>query len=81
FTLHNAQGCSMDVACIDFASCHSIQSAYVMLSCVHSLKGLCILWPFGINKIRNHILEELRSELKRTENLALQRFQKTLSVV
>ncbi|KAJ3881169.1 hypothetical protein F5051DRAFT_289927, partial [Lentinula edodes] len=70
FTSHNAQGRSMDVACIDFASCRSIQSAYVMLSRVRSLKGLCILRPFSINKIRNHISEELRSELKRTENLA-----------
>ncbi|KAJ3931074.1 MAG: hypothetical protein NXY57DRAFT_896848 [Lentinula lateritia] len=75
FTSHNAQGHSMDVACIDFASCHSIQSAYVMLSRVRSLKGLCILRPFSINKPRNHISEELRSELKRTENLALRTAQ------
>ncbi|KAJ3846214.1 hypothetical protein EV368DRAFT_53088 [Lentinula lateritia] len=34
FTSHNAQDHSMDVVCIDFASCHSIQSTYVMLSCV-----------------------------------------------
>ncbi|ESK82059.1 atp-dependent dna helicase pif1 [Moniliophthora roreri MCA 2997] len=69
-TSHNAQGCSMDVVCIDLASCRSIQSAYVMLSRVHSLKGLCILCPFGLNRIKNHISEELCCELKRTCELS-----------
>ncbi|KAJ4492071.1 hypothetical protein C8J55DRAFT_419538, partial [Lentinula edodes] len=32
FTSHNSQGRSLNVACIDFTSCQSIQSAYVMLS-------------------------------------------------
>ncbi|KAJ7434456.1 hypothetical protein B0H11DRAFT_2235573 [Mycena galericulata] len=67
FTSHNAQGRSLDVCCIDIAGCPTIQSAYVMLSRVRRLKGLCILRPFGLQRIRNHISEELRMELKRTE--------------
>jgi hypothetical protein len=39
-------------ACIDLASCTTIQSAYVMLSRVKSLKGLCILRPFRLKVIR-----------------------------
>jgi hypothetical protein len=67
FTSHNAQGRSLDVCCIDLASCPTIQSAYVMLSRVRSLKGLCILRPFRLDRIQNHISQELREELKRTE--------------
>ncbi|KAE9404383.1 hypothetical protein BT96DRAFT_813596, partial [Gymnopus androsaceus JB14] len=48
FTSHNSQGHSLEVVCIDLASCHSIQSTYVMLLHVHSLKGLCMLRPFII---------------------------------
>ncbi|KAF8212165.1 hypothetical protein K438DRAFT_1662825 [Mycena galopus ATCC 62051] len=40
-----------------------------MLSRVKSLKGLCILRPFRLDKIQNHISEELRQELLRTEAL------------
>ncbi|KAJ7662877.1 hypothetical protein B0H17DRAFT_903887, partial [Mycena rosella] len=65
FTSHNAQGRSLDVCCIDLASCTTIQCAYVMLSRVRRLEGLCILRPFGLQRIRNHISEELRMELKR----------------
>ncbi|KAJ3889847.1 hypothetical protein GG344DRAFT_28251, partial [Lentinula edodes] len=71
FTSHNSQGRSLNVACIDFTSCRSIQSAYVMLSRVRSLKGLCILRPFHIGKIQNHISEELRQEMRRTHELSL----------
>ncbi|KAJ7190788.1 hypothetical protein B0H12DRAFT_993597, partial [Mycena haematopus] len=60
FTLHNAQGRSLDVCCIDLAACPLIQSAYVMLSRVRRLEGLCILRPFQPDRIRNHISEELR---------------------
>jgi hypothetical protein len=67
FTSHNAQGRSLDVCCIDLASCPSIQSAYVMLSRVRSLKGLAILRPFKLDRIQNHISQELREELRRTE--------------
>jgi hypothetical protein len=67
FTSHNAQGRSLHVCCIDLASCPTIQSAYVMLSRVRSLKGLCILRPFRLDRIQNHISQELREELKRTE--------------
>ncbi|KAJ7074949.1 hypothetical protein B0H15DRAFT_765529, partial [Mycena belliarum] len=63
FTSHNAQGRSLDVCCIDLASCPTIQSAYVMLSRVRSLKGLCILRPFRLDRIQNHISQELREEL------------------
>ncbi|TRM56484.1 hypothetical protein BD626DRAFT_357201, partial [Schizophyllum amplum] len=69
FTSHNSQGRSLHAACIDLASCRSIQSAYVMLSRVRSLKGLCILRPFNISKIKTHISQELRHELKRTDTL------------
>ncbi|KAJ7156576.1 hypothetical protein C8R43DRAFT_819684, partial [Mycena crocata] len=64
FTSHNAQGRSLDVCCIDLASCPTIQSAYVMLSWVQSLKGLCILRPYGLSRIHNHISQELREEMK-----------------
>ncbi|KAJ7247544.1 hypothetical protein C8J57DRAFT_1080718 [Mycena rebaudengoi] len=67
FTSHNAQGRSLDVCCIDLASCPTIQSAYVMLSRVRRLKGLCILRPLGLDRVHNHISEELRTEMKRTE--------------
>ncbi|KAJ7931874.1 hypothetical protein B0H13DRAFT_1466052, partial [Mycena leptocephala] len=48
FTSHNAQGRSLEVCCIGLASCTTIQSAYVMLSRVRSLKGLCMLRPFRL---------------------------------
>ncbi|KAJ7441985.1 hypothetical protein FB451DRAFT_959090, partial [Mycena latifolia] len=60
FPSHNAQGRSLHVCCIDLAGCPSIQSAYVMLSRVWTLKGLCILRPFNFDRIHNHISEELR---------------------
>jgi hypothetical protein len=41
-----------------------------MLSRVRSLKGLCILRPFPLERIRSHISEELRNELDRTELIA-----------
>jgi hypothetical protein len=67
FTSHNVQGRSLDVCCIDLAGCPLIQSTYVMLSQVWSLKGLCILRPFVLDRIQNHISQELRSELQRVE--------------
>jgi hypothetical protein len=69
FTSHNSQGRTLERACIDLASCTTIQSAYVMLSRVKSLKGLCILRPFRLEAIQKHISEELRQELARTEEL------------
>ncbi|KAJ6515714.1 hypothetical protein C8R45DRAFT_762177, partial [Mycena sanguinolenta] len=57
FTSHNSQGRTLGTACIDLASCVSIQSAYVMLSRLKSLKGLCILRPFRLEVIQNHISE------------------------
>ncbi|KAJ6512934.1 hypothetical protein C8R45DRAFT_772682, partial [Mycena sanguinolenta] len=70
FTSHNSQGRTLGYACIDLASCRSIQSAYVMLSRLRSLKGLCILRPFKLSRIQNHISEELRAEMERTNALA-----------
>ncbi|KAJ7775634.1 hypothetical protein DFH07DRAFT_722880, partial [Mycena maculata] len=64
FTSHNAQGHSLHVCCIDLASCPSIQSAYVMLSRVRTFEGLCILRPFRLDRIQNHISQELREELR-----------------
>ncbi|KAJ7501692.1 hypothetical protein B0H11DRAFT_1627807, partial [Mycena galericulata] len=55
FTSHIAQGRSLDVCCIDLASCPTIQSAYVMLSRVRPLKGLCILCPFRRKEIRSKL--------------------------
>ncbi|KAJ6510848.1 hypothetical protein C8R45DRAFT_769671, partial [Mycena sanguinolenta] len=65
FTSHNSQGQTLESACLDLASCVSIQSAYVMLSRIKSLKGLSILRPFRLKIIQNHISEELRKELDR----------------
>ena len=70
FTSHNSQGRTLKTACIDLASCASIQSVYVILSRVKSMKGLCILRPFRLSTIQNHISEELRNELDRTNELA-----------
>jgi hypothetical protein len=50
--------------CIDLANCPTIQSAYVMLSWVQLLQGLCILRPFRLNHIQNHISQELQEEMK-----------------
>ncbi|KAJ6453854.1 hypothetical protein DFH09DRAFT_963687, partial [Mycena vulgaris] len=58
---------SLDVCCVDLASCPTMQSAYVMFSRVRSLKGLCILRPFRLDRLQNHISQELREELKRTD--------------
>ncbi|KAJ7843919.1 WD40-repeat-containing domain protein [Mycena olivaceomarginata] len=67
FTSHNAQGRSLDVCCIDLAGYPTIHSAHILLSRLRRLKGRCILRPFGPQRIRNHISEELGTELKRTE--------------
>jgi hypothetical protein len=72
FTSHNSQGRTLNKCCVDLASCTSIQSAYVMLSRVRSLSGLCILRPFALDRIRNHISQELRQELERTSIKAIQ---------
>jgi hypothetical protein len=71
FTSHNSQGRSLEAACVDLASCRSLQSAYVMLSRLRSRKGLCILRPFRLRTIQNHISQELRQELERTAALEL----------
>ncbi|KAJ6481023.1 hypothetical protein C8R45DRAFT_760952, partial [Mycena sanguinolenta] len=64
-----SQGRTLETACIDLVSCVSIQSTYVMLSRLKSLKGLCILRPFRLSTIQTHISEELRDELDRTDEL------------
>jgi hypothetical protein len=69
FTSHNSQGRTLERVCINLASCTTIQSAYVMLSRIKPLKGLCILRPFRLETIKKHISEELRDELTRTEEL------------
>ena len=38
-----------------------------MLSRVRTFEGLCILRPFRLDRIQNHISQELREELRRTE--------------
>ncbi|KAH8802371.1 hypothetical protein DL96DRAFT_1475472 [Flagelloscypha sp. PMI_526] len=65
FTAHNSQGRSLHVCCIDLAGCTTTEAAYVMLSRVRSLEGLCILRPFSFSKISTRISEQLRTELKR----------------
>jgi hypothetical protein len=72
FTSHNSQGRSLDKACIDLASCVSIQSAYVMVSRLKSREGLCILRPFNLSVIQKHISEEIRNEMNRTGELEKQ---------
>lgn len=72
FTSHNSQGRSLEKACIDLASCVSIQSAYVMVSRLKSRKGLCILRPFNLSVIQKHVSEEIRNEMTRTSKLETQ---------
>ncbi|KAJ7602729.1 hypothetical protein FB45DRAFT_673102, partial [Roridomyces roridus] len=72
FTSHNAQGRTLEQSCIDLASCLSIQSAYVMLSRLRTLEGLCILRPFKLKVIQTHISQEVRDELERTKQLEKQ---------
>ncbi|KAJ7635228.1 hypothetical protein FB45DRAFT_678489, partial [Roridomyces roridus] len=69
FTAHNSQGRTLDRACIDLASADSIQSSYVMLSRLRSLEGLCILRPFQLKAIQNHISQETRDEMRRTDEV------------
>jgi hypothetical protein len=67
YTAHNSQGCSLDAACIDLATCRSTAAAYVMLSRLRSLDGLCILRPFPESKITTHVSQEVRDELRRLD--------------
>ncbi|KIJ23824.1 hypothetical protein M422DRAFT_195444, partial [Sphaerobolus stellatus SS14] len=64
YTAHNSQGRSLNVGCINFASCPNLAMAYVMLSCLRCLDGLTILRPFASNKIRCRAPEEIQNELK-----------------
>ncbi|KIJ34390.1 hypothetical protein M422DRAFT_182209, partial [Sphaerobolus stellatus SS14] len=73
-TAHNSQGQSLNVGCINFASCPNLAMAYVMLSHLRSLDVLTILCPFASNKSRCRAPEEVWNELKRLDELA----QKTL---
>lgn len=73
FTAHNAQGRTLDRACLDLASCPSTMSAYVMLSRLRTLEGLSVLRPFDTSKsgyLRRHISQSIREELQREERLA-----------
>ena len=69
YTAHNSQGISLNSSFIDLSSDPSITCAYVMLSCLHSLDGLKILWPFSFEKCNKHGPEEMHAELKRLDAL------------
>jgi hypothetical protein len=70
YTDYKSQGRSLDSAIVDLASSHSLQGAYVMLSCVRSLKGLAILRSFPSKKIEQNLSQEIRSEMTRLSELA-----------
>ena len=70
FTAHNAQGRSLDTACLDLESTRSTAAAYVMLSRLRSTAGLAILRPFDFKRISTHIMPDLRRELTRLDDLA-----------
>lgn len=72
FTAHKSQGQTYEKVVVDLASCRGSAAPYVMLSRVKSLEGLCILRDFAIDKIRCHMNEDCRREMKRLERLDLQ---------
>ena len=69
YTDYKSQGRTLDTAIVDPASASTLQGAYVMLSRVRSLNGLCILRPFNPNKIEQRLSQELRTELDRLQQL------------
>lgn len=69
YTDYKSQGRTLKKAIVDLASVRSLQGAYVMLSRVHSLKGLAILRWFPATKIHQRPPQDLREELERLDNL------------
>jgi hypothetical protein len=55
----------MDHPVIDLTHCYSLQSVYVMLSRVKSLKGVAILRNFPANKVNQCLAQEFQNEFRR----------------
>ncbi|KAE8218468.1 hypothetical protein CF319_g7667 [Tilletia indica] len=74
YTCHNSQGRSLTTATIDLESASVAKDktplAYVMLSRLRSLEGLTILRPFPFAVISTHASHQVRTELKRVQDLA-----------
>ncbi|EJU02404.1 hypothetical protein DACRYDRAFT_51594, partial [Dacryopinax primogenitus] len=70
-TDYKSQGCSLDHTIVDLARCQSPQSAYVMLSQVHTLHGLAILRDFDTEKIYCSLPSNLCNKIERLERLTL----------
>ncbi|KAI0056635.1 hypothetical protein BV25DRAFT_1813624 [Artomyces pyxidatus] len=69
YTDYKSQGRSLDRVVVDVAGCRSLQSLYVMLSRVKTLKGLAILRWFPPDKISQRLSHEFRSEFARLDVL------------
>ncbi|KIM77056.1 hypothetical protein PILCRDRAFT_77181 [Piloderma croceum F 1598] len=69
FTDYKVQGQLMERAIVDITYCSSLQSMYVMLSRVRSLKGIAILRKYPANKINQRLAQEFRNEFKRLKSL------------
>ena len=54
---------------IDLQGCHSLQSAYVMLSRATSLKGIAIMRWFNPSKINRSLSQQFRDEFARLKQL------------
>ncbi|KAI0043926.1 hypothetical protein FA95DRAFT_1497894 [Auriscalpium vulgare] len=78
YTDYKSQGRSLETVIVDIAGCRSLQSAYVMLSRVKSLKGLAILRGFPPNKISMPLTHEFRDEFARLASLAASTKQRYL---
>ena len=63
FMDYKVQGASLKTVIIDLASAHSIQNAYVMLSCATRLAGLAVFRPFAPHCIFCCLPQDLRNEL------------------
>ena len=69
FTDYKIQGRSLTHVIIDLQGCHSLQSAYVMLSCATSLKGIAIMRWFDPGRINRSLSQQFRDEFARLKQL------------
>lgn len=65
FTDYKSQGQTLERAIIDLDGCKSLQSMYVMLSRVKTLKGLAILRWFPSNRLYSNLQQDWRDEFAR----------------
>lgn len=64
---YKSQGRTLTWAIVDVAGCRSLQSLYVMLSRVKTLKGLAILRWFPPNKLTSRLQPHFRTEFQRIQ--------------